>query len=202
MRADHGRRLRHRERLEIRARIAAGEAHREVAEAVDCSTKMIQRLLVKTGGVPSRSRPRSALRLSRAEREEISRELRARESHRAIARRLGRAPSTVYREVAAHGSRQGYRARRADEQALRAGRRPKMPKLSRHSRLRAEVERRLAQRWSPQQIPRRLALDLPDDPEMRVSQETIYRSLFVQARGSLHRELTRHLRSGRTQRRP
>lgn len=201
MGGDHGRRLSRRERSEIRARIAAGETHWEVAEAVDCSTKTVQRLLVKTGGLPCRARSRSPLRLSLAEREEISRGLRAGESCRAIARRLGRAPSTVSREVAAHGSRQEYRAWRADEHAVRATRRPKIPKLARHSRLRAEVERRLAQRWSPQQISRRLALDFPDDPEMRVSHETIYRSLFVQGRGGLRRELTRYLRSGRTQRR-
>ncbi|MDP2584402.1 MAG: IS30 family transposase [Candidatus Palauibacterales bacterium] len=201
MGGDHGRRLSRRERSEIRARIAAGETHWEAAEAVDCSTKTVQRLLVKTGGLPSRARPRSPLRLSLAEREEISRGLRAGDSCRAIARRLGRAPSTVSREVAAHGSRVGYRAWRADEQAVRAARRPKIPKLARHPLLRAEVERRLAQRWSPQQIARRLALVFPDDPEMRVSHESICRSLFVQARGALRKELTKHLRSGRTQRR-
>lgn len=143
MGGDHGRRLTRRERSAIRARIAAGETHWEVAEAIDCSTKTVQRLLVKTGGLPSRARPRSPLRLSLAEREEISRGLRAGDSCRAIARRLGRAPSTVSREVAAHGSRKRYRAWRADEQAVWAARRPKLPKLARHPRLRAEVERRL-----------------------------------------------------------
>lgn len=201
-RGDHGRRLSAAERSEIRTRVAAGQTHWEVAEAVGCSTKTVQRLLVKTGGLASRSRPRSPHRLSLAEREEISRGLRAGESYRAIARRLGRAPSTVSREVAAHGSRTGYRAWRGERRAFQAARRPKVPRLVRNDRLRAEVERRLAQRWSPEQIARRLALDHPDDPAMRVSHETIYRSLFVQTRGALRKELTACLRSGRTRRRP
>lgn len=199
-RGDHGRRFDASERSEIRTRIAAGEAHWEVAEAVGCSTKSVQRLLVKTGGLRSRTRPRSALRLSLSEREEISRGLRAGESRRAIARRLGRAPSTVAREVAANGSRRKYRAWRADKQAIQLARRPKVPKLVKNARLRNEVERRLAERWSPEQIARRLLMDHPEDPEMRVSHETIYRSLFVQARGALRKELTACLRSGRTQR--
>lgn len=201
-REDHGRRLSAGERSKIRAQIAAGKTHWEVAEAVGCSTKTVQRLLVKTGGFPARARGRSPLRLSLAEREEISRGLRAGESYRAIARRLGRAPSTVSREVGAQGSRSGYRAWRAERRALEAARRPKVPKLARNALLRAEVERPLAQRWSPEQIARRLALDHPNDPEMRVSHETIYRSLFVQTRGALRKELTACLRSGRTRRRP
>ena len=199
--ADYGRRLTAAERSEIRTRVSAGQTHWEAAEAVGCSTKTVQRLLVKTGGLPSRKRARSPLRLSLAEREEISRGIRAGESLRTIARRLGRAPSTVSREVGAHGSRQGYRAWRADKRAMEAARRPKTPKLARNRRLRAEVECRLAQRWSPQQRSRRLAMEYPDDPEMRASHETTYRSLFVPTRGALRRELTRYLRSGRTQRR-
>lgn len=199
-RGDHGRRLDGSERSEIRARIVRGETHWEVAEAVGCSTKSVQRLLVRTGGLRSRARPRSALRLSLSEREEISRGLRAGESGRAIARRLGRAASTISREVAANGSRKRYRAWMADKQAIQLARRPKVPELVKNTRLRREVERRLARRWSPEQIARRLPVDHPADPEMRVSHETIYRSLFVQARGTLRKELTACLRTGRTQR--
>ncbi len=199
---DHGRRLSAAERLEIRHRVAAGQTFAAVAAAVGCSTKSIQRQFVGTGGLAPRVLVRSPLRLSLAEREEISRGLRAGDSRRVIARRLGRAVSTVSRDVAPNGGRPGYRAWRAERRAIREARRPKVAKLARCPRLRAEVEQRLAQRWSPQQIAHRLRLDHPAEPEMRVSHETIYRSLFVQARGALRHELTACLRSGRAQRRP
>jgi IS30 family transposase len=162
----------------------------------------VQRLLVKTGGVKSRAKPQSALRLSLPEREEISRGLLAGDSCRGIARRLGRAPSTVSRDVAAAGQRQRYRAWRAEEAAHRRAHRPKSAKLIAVPRLRRAVEQGLRRRWSPQQIAARLVLDYPDDLEMRVSHETIYQSLFVQGRGALRQELTRCLRTGRVQRRP
>jgi IS30 family transposase len=142
------------------------------------------------------------LRLSRAEREEISRGLVANESCRQIARRLGRAPSTISREVVAGGLRGPYRAWRADAQAERRAVRPKTAKLVTVPRLRAEVERGLHRLWSPQQIAARLIKDFPDDLEMRVSHETIYQSLFVQGRGALRKELTHSLRRGRAHRRP
>ena len=116
--------------------------------------------------------------------------------------RLERAPSTVARDIASNGGRRHYRAWRADAQAVRRSRRPKVPKLVSCLPLRQEVERRLTLRWSPQQIAARLVVDYPDDPQMRVSHETIYQSLFVQARGALRLELTRCLRSGRAHRRP
>src|SRR5436190_5128251 len=130
-----------------------------------------------------------------------SRSLARGETATLIAGRLGRAVSTVTREVNANGGRRGYRAVRADRRALGRALRPKPAKLACSARLRAEVERRLGERWSPEQIAARLVLDFPDDPEMRVSHETIYRSLYLQARGSLRRELTPYLRSGRRQRR-
>lgn len=198
---DHGRRLDASERAEIHARVVAGETLRKVSEAVGCSTKSIQRLLAKTGGLPSRIRPRSVLRLSLSEREEISRGLQAHESCRVIARRLDRATSTVSREVTANGSRRRYRAWRADQRAMQRTRRPKTPKLRMNARLRKEVERRLMEHWSPEQIARRLPVDYPKDPEMRVSHETIYKWLFIQVRGTLRKELTTCLRSGRTKRR-
>jgi IS30 family transposase len=190
------------ERLELQCRVRAGETHEVAASAVGCSAKSVQRLLVKTGGVKPRARPQSALRLSLREREEISRGLLAGDSCRVIARRLGRAPSTVSRDVAAAGHRQRYRGWRAEETAHRRARRPKIAKLIAVPRLRRAVEQGLRRRWSPQQIAARLVLDYPDDLEMRVSHETIYQSLFVQGRGALRQELTRCLRTGRAQRRP
>jgi IS30 family transposase len=141
------------------------------------------------------------LRLSVLEREEISLGLARGETATLIAGRLGRAVSTVTREVNANGGRRGYRAVKAERRALGRALRPKPTKLACSGRLREQVERRLGERWSPQQIAARLVLDFPDDPEMRVSHETIYRSLYVQSRGSLRRELTAYLRSGRRQRR-
>jgi transposase, IS30 family len=198
---DHGRRLTNADRLEIQRRVRAGEAFASAALAVGCSTKSVQRLLNATGGLRPRVRACSALRLSLSEREEISRSLLAGEPSRHIAARLRRSPSTVSREVAFNGGRSRYRAWRAEAAAERRARRPKVAKLARSPRLRAEVERLLDERWSPQQIARRLRMDHPDDGEMRVSHETIYASLFVQARGALRKELTACLRSGRTRRR-
>jgi IS30 family transposase len=179
-----------------------GETFARAAAAVGCSTKSIQRLLARTGGLKRRTQPRALLRLSLAEREEISRGIGAAESCRAIAGRLGRATSTIARDIVAAGGRRRYRAWRADARAVKLMRRPKVAKLIRCPRLRSEVERRLAMRWSPQQIAARLVVDYPDDVEMRVSHETIYQSLFVQARGALRLELARCLRTGRAQRRP
>ncbi len=190
------------EREEIQRRVRAGATHMEVAEAMGCSAKSVQRLLVQTGGLKSRTKPRALLRLSLGEREEILRGVRAGASCRAIALQLNRAPSTISREVAAGGGRRGYRAWWADEGAYRQARRPKAAKLRTVAKLWREVERRLTLRWSPQQIAARLVVDYPADPEMRVSHETIYRSLFVQGRGALRGELARCLRTGRAQRRP
>jgi IS30 family transposase len=145
---------------------------------------------------------RSALRLSLAEREEISRGLAGGESLRAIARRLDRPPSTISREVATNGGRRRYRACPADKAAVQRARRPKRSKLASCDRLRAVVEAKLKLRWSPAQISGWLVEEFADDPEMRVSHETIYLSLFVQSRGALRKELTRYLRSGHTTRRP
>lgn len=197
-----GHRLTSAERLELQRRVRAGETHKAAASSVGCSAMSVQRLLRKTGGLKPRTTPRSALRLSLPEREEISRGLLAGDSCRTIATRLGRSPSTVSRDVAAGGARVQYRAWRADEKAQRRACRPKPAKLVACPKLRLEVERGLKRRWSPQQITARLVREFPDDLEMRVSHETIYQSLFVQGRGALRQELTRCLRSGRAQRRP
>jgi IS30 family transposase len=141
-------------------------------------------------------------RLSFEERERISRGIAVGESGRAIARALGRSPSTVSREIRAAGGRRRYRAVGAERRAQRRARRPKATKLSLCPALVGEIERGLALGWSPQQISARLRLEFPDDPGMRISHETIYLSLYVQSRGELRRQLTAQLRTGRGTRRP
>jgi hypothetical protein len=140
-------------------------------------------------------RHRSVRHLSLMEREEISRGVAGGESLRVLARRLGRAPSTLSREVARNGGRHRYRAHRADGPAWQRARRPQDCKLASNHTLRAIVEELLTERWSPQQIAGWLARTYPGDEEMRVSHETIYLTLFIQARGGLKRELTQHLRT-------
>jgi IS30 family transposase len=196
------RRLKQSVRVEIRQRVANGERLEDAARAVGCRPRAIRQLVWESGGGRPRLRPRSPLRLSAAEREEISRRLKGGESLRAIGRRLGRAPSTISREVAANLGRQRYRAWRAELRAAQLSRRPKRAKLSCSPRLRAEVERLLTELWSPQQIAARLRRGYPADEEMRVSAETIYQSLFVQSRGALRRELSGYLRTQRSHRRP
>ena len=171
----------------------------DIAREIGCTAPMVG-FMVRDGrftaGVPDEWIPRPGC-LSIADREEILVGIRAGASLSSIARRLGRVPSTVTREVAANGGRERYSAWHAHQRARTAARRPKPCKL-RAGRLRDEVAKRLEQLWSPDEIARRLPWDFPDDPEMRVSHETIYQSLFVQGRGELRRELARCLRSGRT----
>jgi IS30 family transposase len=189
-------------RRRIAELVAEGAPPWKLHQEVNRSRHAIRRAVVALYRPVRREPRRSALRLSLAEREEISRGLAAGESLRAVAHSLGRAPSTVCREVAANGGRGRYRACAADRRAVRLMRRPKPAKLAVCPRLREIVEGKLELRWSPQQIAAWLALAYPDDPEMRVSHETIYLSLFVQARGALRRELFRCLRTGRARRRP
>jgi IS30 family transposase len=188
--------------LEIRRRVAAGETIMSVAVVVGRTKRTVQRVLRRSGGVPPRPTSRSALRLSLAEREEISRGLRAGESLRQIASGMGRATSTVSREVRANGGRRRYRAWLGEARAARRVRRPRLTRLARDPRLRRAVEQLLAERWSPQQVAARLRHDHPNEPGLWVSHETIYQSLFVQGRGALRAELTRCLRRGQTRRRP
>ena len=190
------------ERRRIAELVAEGAPPWKLHQEINRSRHAIRRAVVALYRPAKREPQRSPLRLSLAEREEISRGLAAGESVRVIARTVGRAPLTVCREVAANGGRERYRACAADRRAVRLLRRPKPAKLAVCPRLRAVVEGKLELRWSPQQIAAWLALAYPDDPEMRVSHETIYLSLFVQARGALRKELFRCLRSGRARRRP
>jgi IS30 family transposase len=136
-----------------------------------------------------------------AEREEISRSLAAGEALRAVARRLTRAPSTISREIRRHGGATRYRATRADARAWRRARRPKPRRLETDARLRGVVFAKVRADWSPEQIAAWLRMTYPDDPAMQVSHETIYRTLYVQARGALKQELIRHLRRARPLRR-
>jgi IS30 family transposase len=190
------------ERQRIAELVAEGAPPWKLHQEINRSRYAIRRAVIALHRPAGRQRERSPLRLALAEREEISRGLAAGESVRRIARRLGRAPSTVCREVAANGGRDRYRACAADRRAVRKMRRPKPAKLAACPRLRELVEAKLELRWSPQQIAAWLKLAYPGDPEMRVSHETIYLSLFVQARGALRKELFRCLRTGRARRRP
>jgi IS30 family transposase len=189
------------EKAEIWRAVGAGESYRGIARRLNRSGCAVRWLVTRAGGFAPTPVKRSELRLSLAEREEISRGLVAGDSFQVIALGLGRAGSTVSREVAANGGRRRYRAHAADEAALARMARPKVSKMAACPRLRAEVEARLELRWSPQQISRSLRSDFPEDPDMQVSHETIYTSLFVQGRGSLRKELARCLRSGRAIRR-
>ena len=175
---------------EIWVRLRAGHAAKPTARQLGLSTGTVRAYLVRCGGIRPDPRRRAPGRLSCAEREEISRGLAAGLSLRAIAAGLGRAPSTISREVAANGGRRRYRAARADQLAWSRATRPKACKLAANPVLRAIVEEKLQRRWSPQQIAGWLKITYPDDPEMQVSHESIYRTLFVQSRGALRKELT------------
>jgi len=193
------------QRLEVLERTARGESRVEVARRLGCDRRTVWKVLRQAGGPPSRrSRrgPRSALRLSLLEREEIRAGIAAGESFSSIAGRLGRAPSTVSREVGGVGGRARYRATVADDRAWLRASRPKRSKLVASPRLRREVVRMLERRFSPRQISARLRLEHPDDEELRISPETIYQSLYVQSRGRLRKDLASYLRSGRTSRKP
>jgi IS30 family transposase len=165
-----------------------------IARALDRTPGTIHGTLRERGGIAPPRRRRAARVLSSAEREELSRGLAAGESMRAIARRLVRAPSTISREVARGGGRTRYRAATADRRAWEAARRPQTCKLALNRALRDLVAAKLAQDWSPQQIAGWLKVEHPDEPDMRVSHETIYLTLLIQARGALRRELMSHLR--------
>ena len=181
----------------------AGYSAREIGMTVGRrSSGSVYRLVRNRGGIPPRLRQRAARALQLEEREEISRGLAAGESLRAIATRLGRAPSTISREIRRHGGVHGYRAAEADDAAWDRGQRPKPLRLVTDRRLRRLVIRQLVADWSPQQIAAWLMATYPDDPTRHVSHETIYRALYVQARGALKAELVAHLRRPRTMRRP
>ena len=189
------------QKAELWRRWRAGQTLTEIGLALSKHAGSIHGVLSARGGIAPGTRRRSARTLSSAEREEISRGLASHRSVRRIAADIGRAPSTVSREISRHGGIDHYRATEADQAAWSRALRPKACLLSQRSRLRSVVAAKLASRWSPEQVSGWLVQQYPNDQTMRVSHETIYRSLFIQARGVLKKELIAHLRSRRMMRR-
>ncbi len=189
------------EKTELWDRWQRGESLKAIGQAFGKPSSSIYFQLAPHGGIRPAPRRRSRLALSLSEREEISRGIVAQRSIRSMASLLGRSPSTVSREISRNGGYDRYRAALADERAWAGARRPKRCKLARHPPLCREVARKLRLNWSPEQIAGWLKRAYRGEESYHVSHETIYRSLFVQARGVLKKELLRHLRSKRTIRR-
>ncbi len=190
------------ERRELWERWKRGESVSAIGRALERGPATIHWTIRQHGGIAPPERRRSRLALTLREREEISRGVAVGDSARRIAVRLGRAPSTITRELAGHGGRRRYRAAEADRRAWKRTRRPQRCKLARQPALRRIVAAKLREDWSPQQIAGWLKREFPEDETMRVSHETIYLTLFIQARGALKRELLVHLRRSRSIRRP
>ena len=178
-----------------------GDSLATIARLFDREHSSVERILQESGGIPPPRRRRARLALSFSEREEISRGVATGCSVRSIAASLDRAPSTISREIRRNGGRCGYRASPADQAAWDRARRPKRCRLVQNRALARIVADKLQLEWSPQQIAGWLKLRFPDDSNDRVSHETIYRSLFIQARGALKKELLQHLRRSRAMRR-
>lgn len=182
------------EREVVWKRWREGALYPDIAKELGRSVPAVTYLIMRHGGIPPAERRRSPRVLSSIEREEISRGIVAGESVRDIARRLGRAPSTISREIGRNGGSAKYRAQAADIEAWYRARRPKICRLGTHPRLRRMVWQKLRDDWAPEQIAKWLVKTYPDDPSLHVSHETIYRTLYVQTRGELRKELTSHLR--------
>jgi len=189
------------EKTELWDRWQRGESLKAIGRAFGKPSSSIYFQVAPHGGIRPAPRRRSRLALTLSEREEISRGVAMHRSARSMARSLGHSPSTVSREISRNGGYDRYRAAQADEQAWARSRRPKRCKLADSPQLRQAVARKLRLNWSPEQIAGWLKRARPEDESCRVSHETIYRSLFVQARGVLKKELLGHLRSKRTIRR-
>src|SRR5229473_3114660 len=189
------------EKSDIWCRWKAGQSLHEIGRAFDKPHSSIRCLLLPHGGIPPAARRRSRLALTLAEREDLSRGIASGSSIREIARHLDRAASTVSREITRHGGRPAYRAHDADSQAWETELRPKKCFLAVNCKLRNIVANKLILDWSPEQISGWLKTQYSEDESIRVSHETIYRSLFIQARGVLKQELMEHLRSKRRMRR-
>tara|TARA_R110002111_G_C5934724_1_gene367104 strand:+ start:63 stop:1223 length:1161 start_codon:yes stop_codon:yes gene_type:complete len=178
-----------------------GESLEQIANLFDRHHSSVQRILAETGGIRPTQQTRSRLALTLAEREEISRAVVTGHSIRTIATSLKRAPSTISRELKRNGGRQSYRANQAEQAAWNRAHRPKVCKLVEKLSLAHIVARKLQLAWSPVQIAGWLKRTYPDNENYQVSHETIYRSLYIQARGALKKELLQHLRRTRTMRR-
>src|SRR5450830_936592 len=189
------------EKTELWERWQRGESLKAIGRAFGKPSSSIYCQVAPHGGIRPAPRRRSRLALTLPEREEISRGIAAHQSARSMARLLGRSPSTVSRELNRNGGYDGYRAALADEKAWVRARRPKRCKLANNPLLQRAVASKLRLNWAPEQIAGWLKRAHPDGGFYRVSHETIYRSLFVQARGVLKKELLGHLRSKRTIRR-
>lgn len=179
---------------------AQGLSDREVGRRLGLGRGSVSSHLARTGGIRPRARRRPERCLTQHEREEVSRGIAGCHSARAIARALGRSHTTIAREIDRGGGRRRYRAHAADREAWRRSRRPRPSKLELCPELRRVVEERLKDDHSPEQIAGWLRLRYPDNEAMHISHETIYRALYIQSRGALKRELTRHLRRGRSRR--
>ena len=191
------------QKAELWERWKSGLSVAAISRALDRRNKTgVLRIVTLHGGIAPARRRRALAALRLEEREEISRGIAAGQSIRQIAHGLGRAPSTVSREIGRNGGSQRYRANRADRSAWERVLRPKPCRLALHRELRWRVAQKLALQWSPEQISGWLKREFPTDQEMQISHEAIYRSLFVQTRGVLKKELTAHLRTRRQMRLP
>ena len=189
------------QRAEIWDRWQRGESMSSIGRRFDRESSSVFSVISPTGGIRPADRKRGSRALSLAEREEISRGLSVSEPLRAIARRLGRSPSTISREVRRNGGVARYRATASDQAAWDRALRPKPCKLACSPSLAQAVSAKLRRKWSPEQIAGWLRRSFPKEPHRQVSHETIYRSLYIQARGVLKKELLEHLRARRTIRR-
>jgi IS30 family transposase len=189
------------QRAEIWDRWQRGESMRSIGRVFDRQSSSVFSVISPTGGIRPPVRTRGKFALGLCEREEISRGLSMKQSLRVIARQLGRAPSTISREVRRNGGAAGYRATASDQAAWNRALRPKICKLACHPALAHAVSAKLRRKWSPEQVAGWLKRAFPGEAHKQVSHETIYRSLYIQARGVLKKEFLEHLRAKRTVRR-
>ena len=188
------------QKSEVWIRWRRGESFSEIGRAVDKAPGSIYGVLQLNGGISPQERKRSRLALTLIEREEISRGIASNLSIREIARNINRSPSTISREIKRHGGIVRYRAMKADESAWDRARRPKLCKLIKAPELGRIVGEKLSLQWSPEQISGWLKREHPMNKSMQISHETIYRTLFIQSRGALKKELIKNLRTGRKMR--
>ena len=190
-----------RQRAELWERWRSGQCVADIARALERRNKSgVYRILALNGGIAPTPRRRARVALRDEEREEVSRGIAAGRSMRHIAQGLGRSPSTVSREIRRNGGCSAYRASEAETRAWERALRPKPCRLARHAELRWRVAQKLALQWSPEQVSGWLKQQFPADQGMQISHETIYRSLFIQTRGVLKKELMAHLRTARQMR--